>query len=128
MTGAIKSKANVITKDDSAGRDEVVARIMDAFRAYGFDGASLAKISDSTGLIKASLYWRFPSGKEAMAEAALEAVGEHFAGYVLKPVDEPGPLHERISLVAERLREFYGDGKKECLLDTLTFTGAAGSL
>lgn len=111
-------------KDDDISHEEVVARITEAFQAYGFDGASLAKISEATGLIKASLYWRFPSGKEAMADAALKAVGEHFAKYVLKPVDEPGPLYERIAKIAERLRQFYGNGKKECLLDTLTFAGS----
>jgi AcrR family transcriptional regulator len=102
----------------------VAQKITEAFQTYGFDGASLAKISEATGLIKASLYWRFPSGKEAMAEAALKAVGEHFARYVLKPADEPGPLATRIELIAERLREFYGNGKKECLLDTLTLAGS----
>src|SRR5271168_3046543 len=124
MPRATNAKSKQLSKDDDTSHKEVVARITETFQAYGFDGASLAKISEVTGLIKASLYWRFPSGKEAMADAALKAVGEHFAKYVLKPVDEPGPLRERIAQIAERLREFYGNGKKECLLDTLTFAGS----
>jgi AcrR family transcriptional regulator len=37
-------------------RAEVVARIQDVFRDRGFDGASLAEISNATGLGKSSLY------------------------------------------------------------------------
>jgi AcrR family transcriptional regulator len=104
--------------------DVVVKRIARAFQAYGFDGATLAKLSEATGLIKASLYWRFPTGKEAMAQSALKAAGDRFAEYVLKPADEPGPLADRIDQIALRLREFYRDGKRACLLETLTLAGS----
>ncbi len=35
-----------------------------------------------------------------------------------------GPLANRLAEVANRLRQFYGDGKRACLLDTLTLGGS----
>jgi hypothetical protein len=34
------------------------------------------------------------------------------------------PVATRLAKVANRLREFYGDGKRACLLDTLTLGGS----
>jgi hypothetical protein len=39
-------------------------------------------------------------------------------------VDEAGPLANRLAEVANRLRQFYGDGKRACMLDTLTLGGS----
>jgi AcrR family transcriptional regulator len=102
----------------------VIEKITESFQAHGFEGTSLSTISKATGLIKASLYWRFPAGKEEMAEAALGYVDQQFSNHILKPADEPGPLRERIQQIAQRLREFYGDGRRACLLDTLTLGGS----
>jgi len=41
--------------------------LTDVFRTYGYEGATLSRISEATGLQRASLYHRFPGGKEAMA-------------------------------------------------------------
>ena len=54
-----------------------------------------------------------------MAEAALRSVDQRFSHHILKPIDEAGPVANRLAKVANRLREFYGDGKRACLLDTL---------
>ena len=43
--------------------DELLDRLTDVFRTYGYEGASLSKISEATGLQRASLYHRFP-GRE----------------------------------------------------------------
>ena len=103
---------------------KLIEKITESFQAYGFEGTSLSTISKATGLIKASLYWRFPAGKEEMAEAALRSVDQQFSHHILKPIDEAGPVATRLSKVANRLREFYGDGKRACLIDTLTLGGS----
>ena len=59
-----------------------------------------------------------------MAEAALRSVDQQFSHHILKPIDEAGPVANRLAEVANRLREFYGDGKRACLLDTLTLGGS----
>ena len=55
-----------------ASRDEVVDRLLTAFRRKGYDGASLADLSAATGLGRSSLYHYFPGGKEEMARAVLD--------------------------------------------------------
>jgi AcrR family transcriptional regulator len=107
-----------------ASNNALIEKITESFQAYGFEGTSLSTISKATGLIKASLYWRFPAGKEEMAEAALRSVDQQFSHHILKPIDEAGPVATRLAKVANRLHEFYGDGKRACLLDTLTLGGS----
>jgi TetR/AcrR family transcriptional repressor of lmrAB and yxaGH operons len=74
----------------------------------------------ATGLVKASLYHRFASGKEEMAATVMNRVAVEFASSLLAPLSESGDPEERLRETGERLRKFYGSGKKACLLDTLT--------
>ena len=72
--------------------------------------AAADRIAEITGLGRASLYHRFPGGKEEMADAVLSASSEVFGSYVLAPLRERGGLRGRLQRMAERLGEFYGDG------------------
>ncbi len=69
---------------------ELLSRLTDLFRTYGYDRASLSKISEVTGLGRSSLYHRFPGGKAEMADAVLTAADEWLGEYVLAPLEEPG--------------------------------------
>jgi TetR/AcrR family transcriptional repressor of lmrAB and yxaGH operons len=93
------------------------------FQDHGYDGATMTKLVAATGLERASLYHRFPAGKVAMAGAVLAHVGEHFANHVLAPLAEPGEPAERVARMNKRLREFYADGRRACLLETLSLGG-----
>ena len=95
---------------------EVLSTLSDLFRSHGYEGASLSKISDATGLVKASLYHRFPGGKEEMADRVLDEVAREFSTHVLAPIYEDGDLKE----AGRRIQVFYDKGKLACLLDTLT--------
>ena len=95
-------------------------RLTDVFRLHGYEGASLSRIAKATGLQRASLYHRFPAGKEEMAEAVLKRADEWFETHVLAPLNGPGQPSERIRAMAKRLNEFYGGGRHSCLLDTLS--------
>lgn len=112
-----------MTKNDTAGAGKVVGSLISVFRNHGFEGASLTRFTKSSGLIKASLYHRFPRGKEQMALAALTEVDRIFATYVLAPIDAEGDPLLRLKLVTERLDEFYEGGTQGCLLETLSGTG-----
>jgi len=90
------------------------------FRRKGYDGTSYSDIMAATGLVKASLYHRFPGGKEQMVNAVLNRVDKEFVDYVLAPAFAEGNVQERAEQAAERLAEFYAGGKRWCLLDTLT--------
>ena len=101
--------------------DELLDRLTDVFRSHGFEGASLSRISEATGLQRASLYHRFPGGKEEMAQAVLERAGQWLGNRVLAPLSGPGKPADRIRKMAQELHLFYGGGKHSCLLDSLSF-------
>jgi AcrR family transcriptional regulator len=74
----IKAEVGGVDIKDEASNNAVIEKITESFQAYGFEGTSLSTISKATGLIKASLYCRFPAGKDEMAEAALRSVDQQF--------------------------------------------------
>ena len=108
--------------------EELAERAGLIFRTFGYEGASLNRLAAATGLEKASLYYRFPGGKDAILMAAGEGVGAWFEANVFEPLRKPGPLAHRVDAVAARLREFYGDGTKPCVLDTLSLRGGTPEL
>ncbi len=101
--------------------EELLDRLTDVFRTHGFEGASLSLISEATGLQRASLYHRFPGGKEDMANAVLKRAGKWLGDRVLAPLVGPGKPADRIRKMADELHAFYGGGQTSCLLDSLSF-------
>lgn len=91
------------------------------FSKYGYEGATLTRIAEATGLERASLYHRFPGGKEEMVSMVLETVYLWFQEKVLQPLRNSSSPEERIKSMASGLKEFYNFGKKSCLLDSLSF-------
>lgn len=99
---------------------ELTEALLQVFREYGYEGATLSRLCAATGLERASLYHRFAGGKQQMALAVLDHVGDVFRTQVLAPVATPGPARDRAAAVAERLSGFYGGGQRNCVLDTLS--------
>ena len=110
------------------GKEQVLRRLTEVFRARGYEGASYAQIMAATGLVKASLYNRYPGGKEEMVYAILSEVDREFSEYILKPAYEAGPPEKRARQMARRLGEFYQSGERWCLLDTLTIASGQKTL
>ena len=52
---------------------ELIARLSGVFRDVGYEGATLSALAAATGLQKASLYHRYPGGKQQMADEVLAA-------------------------------------------------------
>ena len=107
--------------------EELFQELADVFRRRGYDGASYSDLMKASGLVKGSLYHRFPGGKADMVDAILTRVDRHFAEYVLKPAYEEGKPRDRGKKIARRLREFYDSGRRSCLLDTLTLGEGAST-
>lgn len=99
--------------------DELIARLTRVFRDIGYAGASLALLSEATGLKRASLYHRFPGGKEQMAREVLERAKEWLETHVLAPLDSNEPPEKRIDAMIANLDDFYAGGKEACLLNLL---------
>jgi TetR/AcrR family transcriptional repressor of lmrAB and yxaGH operons len=110
----------VVMRPVKVEEKEVFEQLMRLFRAKGYDGVSFADLISATGLVKASLYHRFPGGKEEMVDAVLSHVDKEFVEYVLRPAWEQGEPVERARRMARRLGQFYASGTQWCLLDTLT--------
>jgi TetR/AcrR family transcriptional regulator, lmrAB and yxaGH operons repressor len=103
---------------------ELAQKLAIVFRKGGYEGASLALISKETGLEKASLYHRFPGGKDEMVSAALAQVDGWFAAAVIAPLAGQGEPAEKLRLAQRGLRDFYQDGEMPCALDTLSLPPA----
>lgn len=97
-------------------RSEAVTRLVQTFRHYGYEGATLSRISKATGLGKASLYHHFPQGKKEMAEAVLEHVLKWFQANVLNPLHEDIEPAKRLQAMNDSLSQFYDHGRDACLL------------
>jgi AcrR family transcriptional regulator len=93
---------------------------LDLFRTYGFEGVSLKMLSDKTGLEKASLYYRYPAGKDQIVTTVAESVAAWFESNIFDLLNGTGTPRARISLVAERLKEFHLNGAKASILDVLS--------
>lgn len=109
-------------------KHEVLDRLTAAFRAHGYEGTTLARLSKATGLVRASLYHYFPGGKEEMARAVLAHAGERLEALVLAPLEaEDAPPAECLARMVEGLDAFYSGGAQACLLGLLS-VGDAGPL
>lgn len=106
---------------------DVIERLTEVFRTVGYDGATLSKLSEATGLQRASLYHRFPGGKREMAEAVLVRADNWVQDNILGPLSGPGSPRERLESMCGQLDTFYCRGNSSCLLDALSF-GEGGEI
>ncbi len=108
-------------------KEEVIERLAVAFRELGYEGTSLARLSEATGLKKASLYHYFPGGKEEMAAVVIEQVSAWFDENVFKPLQGQEAPKARIKKMATALDGYYCGGTRACILDVFGI-GQAGAL
>jgi TetR/AcrR family transcriptional regulator, lmrAB and yxaGH operons repressor len=112
----------------SISDEDFLATALELFRTYGFEGVSVKQLADATGLEKASLYYRYPGGKDEIVMAVAGDVVSWFQKNVFEPLAGSGSTRKRAALVSERLREFYAGGTKACIMDMLSIPGASEEL
>lgn len=101
--------------------DEVLMERLSAmFREVGFEGATLARLSEATGLKKPSLYHRFPDGKVQMACEVLDDAAAWLTAHILEPLASDAPPRQRIDQMVRQLDAFYRGGEQACLLNLLS--------
>lgn len=101
-------------------RSQVISSLLRAFRRNGYDGASLSRLSEETGLRRASLYHHFPGGKEDMARTVVTSAVQDFREIVLAPLQAPGTPRERLESMMAALYNFYDGGNEACVLALMT--------
>jgi TetR/AcrR family transcriptional regulator, lmrAB and yxaGH operons repressor len=109
-------------------REDVVPQLREVFRRFGYEGATLSRISDETGLGRASLYHHFPSGKDEMIQAVLDATEKAFDQEILGRLRGEKPPAERIQSVLDLLWTHYKGGSASCLLAVLALTSREGDI
>jgi AcrR family transcriptional regulator len=100
-------------------KDEVLDRLLDAFRDKGYEGASLSKLSAATGLTRSSLYHYFPGGKEEMGEAVMAHLDRQLAEAVFQPLKSSQTSAKKLSALIDTIDSFYEGGRKACLLERM---------
>jgi TetR/AcrR family transcriptional repressor of lmrAB and yxaGH operons len=108
--------------------EELLGRALELFRTFGFEGVSVKQLADATGLEKASLYYRFPGGKDEIALAVVTWVTSGMKQILFDPLKGAGSPRRRLQSACESLRGFYAGGTKSCVFDLLSIPGAPAEL
>lgn len=99
-------------------REELVRRLFGVFRTYGFEGASLARISEATGLGRASLYHYFPDGKDGMLREVLDLAKTWIRRDVRAPLLESSKsAQSRLRSAMRNIVAGYDGGASSCLVN-----------
>lgn len=105
-------------------KETYIPCLLQLFRQYGYDGATLSKISQETGLGKASLYHHFPGGKDEMVQVVLEFLESWLDANILQTLGGSGSVHDRLQQMCDRLNELYEGGQQPCLFAILLLGSA----
>ena len=108
-------------------KEQVIAKLIPVFRHYGYEGATMSRLSEATGLKKASLYHHFQGGKEQIAEAVLEYIGTWIEENVFAPLKSDQAPRDRILAMCRGIDKFYQTGQEPCVLSVMS-VGEADNL
>ena len=100
-------------------KDTAIPKLLTVFQQYGYEGATLARLSEATGLGRASLYHHFPKGKEEMATTVLDYLNQGLQTQILAPLRSDLPPADRLLAMNDNIDMFYSQGEKACLLALL---------
>jgi TetR/AcrR family transcriptional regulator, lmrAB and yxaGH operons repressor len=92
-----------------------VPTLLKLFRQFGYEGVTISKISQATGLGKASIYHHFPGGKAAMAESALIYVNRWLETNILEIFSSQEQPLEKFQAMCTETNRFFNEGQNSCL-------------
>lgn len=106
--------------------DVVIEQLLGVFRSVGYDGATMTELAQATGLQKASLYHRFPDGKQAMAQAVLDYIDQSSQTDIVAMLLQTAlPPAERLRKALAVINMLYDGGQLSCVLRALSLGSAA---
>jgi TetR/AcrR family transcriptional repressor of lmrAB and yxaGH operons len=117
-----------MARPETISKGDLLERLTGVFRSVGYEGASLALLSQETGLAKAALYHRFPGGKENMARSVLADVGREMATTVLRHLEGEASPRQKLTAMREGLAVFYAGGERPCLADVFSIEGTPAAI
>jgi TetR/AcrR family transcriptional repressor of lmrAB and yxaGH operons len=104
----------------------LLERLARTFKDVGYEGASLAAISEATGLKKSSLYHRFPGGKEQMAQEVLGGVASTLDAELFPALEGDASPERKMDDFVHVMDSVYASGRESCLLNMLCPPRGAG--
>lgn len=108
-------------RPQKVSENDLMESLSKTFRAFGYEGASLKELSDETGLKKASLYHRFPNGKQEMAESVLLYLDQWVESHVFSALtDETKDPVTRLKTGLEQISLLYHGGENMCIFKALS--------
>lgn len=108
-------------------RASAIPALAEAFREHGFEGASLAVLSQASGLGKGSLYNFFPGGKEEMMEAVLADIDGWFCATIFAPLEQPRDPATAIRSMTEEVTAYFRSGARVCLVGWVGLGSSGGA-
>ena len=108
-------------------RANLLPLLGEVFRAYGYEGATLALITEATGLGKGSLYHFFPGGKQQMASEVLNEIDRWFEVNVFTPLrdsDDPG---HAVAAMIKAVDDYFRSGNRVCLVGVIALGASRDS-
>lgn len=90
--------------------------LAEVFRAHGYEGATLALITEATGLGKGSLYNFFPGGKEQMAAEVLASIDRWFVDNIYTPLRTSSDPAAGIAAMYAATDDYFRSGQRVCLV------------
>jgi len=105
-------------------KETYIPCLLQLFRQYGYDGTTLSKISEATGLGKASLYHHFPGGKDEMVQTVLDYLEQWLTANILSALQGEGDALTRFQRMGDRLNTLYEGGNQPCIFAILLMGSA----
>lgn len=103
---------------------EILKGLTKVFRAKGYEGASLKELSEATGLKKASLYHRFPNGKQEMADAVLNHLDQWVNDTIFQSLSNTDFEPKiRLQNALNEISALYDGGNETCIFRALSMQG-----
>ena len=95
---------------------QLTESMLEILRARGYEGSSLNDLAEVGGLKKASLYHRYPGGKESLVQSVLDYytswLHEHVFDLLSAKKKKP---KKKLTTALENIRVNYHEGASNCL-------------
>ncbi|HEY4204316.1 MAG TPA: TetR/AcrR family transcriptional regulator [Xanthobacteraceae bacterium] len=114
-------------KKTIAERAEILPQLAEVFRAYGYEGATLALIGEATSLGKGSLYHFFPGGKAQMAKEVLAEIDQWFEANIFAPLQHAREPSSAIGDMIAAVDRYFHSGQRVCLVGVIALGASRDS-
>lgn len=100
---------------------KLTENMLEILRARGYDGSSLNDLAVVGGLKKASLYHRYPGGKETLVQSVLDHYTEWLEQNVFQVLSaKRKKAKKKLNIALKNISENYQQGTSNCLYRALS--------